>query len=125
MSNHNLPYYLKWKRGSLFLVAAVLASILLPLVERGVCDDRPGYTDTPLLPNSPWRVHDRRRPQPPMVEPGANVGRQPLAPPSDAVILFDGKDLSQWEGGDPKGIEDGCINILKTGQIQTSRSFCD
>ena len=54
-----------------------------------------------------------------------DVGRQPLAPPSDAITLFDGKDLSQWEGGDPKGIEDGCINILKTGQIQTKRHFSD
>jgi hypothetical protein len=60
-----------------------------------------------------------------MVEPGAHVGRQPQAPPSDAVILFDGKDLSQWECGDPKGIEDGCINILKMGQIQTKRHFGD
>ena len=102
-----------------------MASILLLFVERGVCDDGLGYTDTPRLPNSPWRVHDRQRPQPPMVEPGAEVGQQPLAPPSDAVMLFDGKDLSQWEGGDPKGIEDGCINILKTGQIQTKRHFGD
>jgi hypothetical protein len=102
-----------------------MAAILLLFVGRGVCEDGLGYTDTPRLPNSPWRVHDRQRPQPPMVEPAAKAGEQPVAPPSDALMLFDGKDLSQWEGGDPKGIEDGCINILKTGQIQTKRHFGD
>ena len=57
-------------------------------------EDGMGYTDTPRLPNSPWRVHDRTRPQPPMVCAGQCAR---ATPPSDAVILFDGKDLSQWE----------------------------
>jgi hypothetical protein len=125
MSNNGLSHCPGWKRGSLLLAAGIAASILLLCADRGVCEDGLGYTDTPRLPNSPWRVHDRRRPQPPMVAPGDKAGQQPLAPPSDAVVLFDGKDLSQWEGGDPKGIEDGCINILKTGQIQTKRHFGD
>ncbi len=90
-----------------------------------------GYTDTPFLPNSPWRVHDRARPQPPVVAPGETAA----SPPADAVILFDGHDLDQWESdntrgtrrpGDLKaGIEDGCFNILKTGQIRTKRHFGD
>jgi hypothetical protein len=96
---------------------------LLLFAETGVSEDALGYTDTPMLPNSSWRVHDRERPQPPIVEPGAEAGPQAL--PSDAVVLFNGKDLSQWEGGDPQGIEDGCINIVKTGQIQTKRPFGD
>jgi len=85
-----------------------------------------GYDDTPLLPNSPWRVHDRKRPQPPMVDPGtARLTVQPAVPPSDAIVLFDGKDLSQWEGGNEKGIEEGTINILKTGELRTKRHFGD
>ncbi len=62
MSNNNLSYCPGWKRGSLFGVAGIMASILLLFAERGVCDDGLGYTDTPRLPNSPWRVHDRQRP---------------------------------------------------------------
>ena len=52
-----------------------------------------GFTDTPMLPGQKWHVHDPARPYPPVVKPGATPG----APPSDAVVLFDGKDLSQWE----------------------------
>ena len=51
-----------------------------------------GFTDTPILPGLPWHVHDPARPHPPVVTPGAT----PYAPPSDAIVLFDGKDLSQW-----------------------------
>ncbi|MGA2069626.1 MAG: DUF1080 domain-containing protein [Thermoguttaceae bacterium] len=80
-----------------------------------------GYTDTPFLPHSKWRVHDKMRPQPAMVEPG----REPGSPPADAIVLFDGKDLSQWTGGKPEGIEDGVIDIKKTGQISTKRNFGD
>jgi hypothetical protein len=51
-----------------------------------------GYEDTPFLPNQKWRVHDIKRPHPPQITPGAQYGQ----PPSDAVVLFSGKDLSAW-----------------------------
>jgi len=51
-----------------------------------------GFTDTPLLPGLSWHVHDPARPHPKVVTPGAQPGQAP----SDAVILFDGKDLSRW-----------------------------
>jgi hypothetical protein len=92
-----------------------------PAAEPAAKEDLPGYDDTPFLPHSPWRVHDRRRPQPALVEPGS----QPGAPPSDAMVLFDGKDLAQWNGGNPAGIEDGTINIHKTGELRSKQSFGD
>ena len=51
-----------------------------------------GYDDTPVLPGQPWKVHDIKRPHPRMVTAGPTLG----PPPSDAVVLFDGKDLSKW-----------------------------
>jgi 3-keto-disaccharide hydrolase len=51
-----------------------------------------GFTDTPILPDQKWHVHDPDRPHPHVVQPGATPG----APPSDAVVLFNGKDLSKW-----------------------------
>ncbi len=71
-----------------------------------------GYKDTPMLPGGKWHVHDGDRPQPPVVTPGTcSTTDQPGRPPSDAIVLFDGNDLSAWsnvEGG-PAGwtIEDG------------------
>ena len=51
-----------------------------------------GYRDTPVLPLQRWKVHDIDRPKPVVVTPGSVAG----APPSDAIVLFDGKDFAQW-----------------------------
>jgi len=108
-------------RSTTVIVFGAIISAMLGSLPSGRAAEGPGYDDTPRLPNSPWLVHDRRRPQPPMVE----AGKKPGAPPADATVLFDGKDLSQWQGGNPSGVENGCINILKTGEIRTKRSFGD
>jgi hypothetical protein len=56
-----------------------------------------GYDDTPFLPGQKWRVHDSRRPHPRTVTPGTESSQErPGRPPSDAIVLFDGKDLSHW-----------------------------
>lgn len=54
-----------------------------------------GYQDTPLQPDGLWHVHDPARPQPPVVTPGDKFSEE-ATPPSDAIVLFDGTDLSQW-----------------------------
>lgn len=92
------------------LVATTFAACALAIEE----GKKPGYTDTPHLPGNKWRVHDADRPHPPVVTPGAAVGQAP----SDAVVLFDGKDLSKWRGdkGDPKWeIVDGGVAATKKG----------
>jgi len=97
-----------------------------PAAKPGEANYKPGYTDTPMLPNSKWHVHDRQRPQPALVDPGVgNPPAQPATPPSDAIVLFDGKDLSQWNGGDEKGVENGILNVFKTGELRTRQSFGD
>lgn len=52
------------------------------------------------------------------------------AAPSDAIVLFDGKSLSQWqgaEGGEAKwDVQKGAVTVVpKTGDIKTKESFCD
>ena len=41
-----------------------------------------------------WAIHDQTRPMPPVVDPGPAGPPAPV--PSDAIVLFDGKDLSGW-----------------------------
>jgi hypothetical protein len=82
----------------------------------------PGYDDTPLIPGTTWHVHDNRRPHPKVVTPGTDN-----AAPSDAVVLFNGKDLSQWLGS--KGdvtwrIQDDYMEAApKSGAIRTKEEF--
>jgi hypothetical protein len=79
-----------------------------------------------------WHVHDRERPQPPVVTPGTfSTPEQPGSPPSDAVVLFDGKDLSKWVDKTGNGeakwkVENGYFEVAKgTGQISTKDAFGD
>lgn len=57
--------------------------------------------------------------EPKLVEPAA-----PGEPPSDAIVLFDGKDLSKWEGGDKWIIKDGYA-ISHGGTLSTKQGFGD
>jgi hypothetical protein len=90
-----------------------------------------GYDDTPFLPGSKYRVHDGTRPQPRVVTPGtASTQETPGQPPSDAVVLFDGKDLSAWRKGNGQPAEwtvaDGAFTVKpKTGDILTRQEFGD
>lgn len=88
-----------------------------------------GYQDTPLVPGTKWHVHDGERPQPPIVTPGKTFSHNAPAP-SDAVVLFDGKDFSKWErtgGGEPKWkLENGFMEVVgKSGSIRTKEKFAD
>ncbi len=84
-----------------------------------------GFDDTPFLPDGQWRVHDGRRPNPPVIAPAAEAG----APPSDAIVLFDGSDLSRWRGADGDAAKwrlvDDAMEVNGTGDIATIEEFGD
>jgi hypothetical protein len=89
-----------------------------------------GYHDTPLIPGSEWKVHDDTRPQPRVVTPGtASTPEQPGRPPSDAIVLFDGADLSKWAGQDGDArwkVEHGYMEVVAgTGSIHTREHLGD
>jgi hypothetical protein len=83
------------------------------------------------LPGQKWRVHDRARPQPRMVVPGQPIPT--AAAPSDATVLFDGKDLSKWNGSTRGGVtepqwkvERGYVELVPgQGSLVTKESFGD
>ncbi len=65
------------------------------------------------LPGVEW-------PEPAIVAPGQTDAQ----PPSDAVVLFDGKDMSQWENGDAWPVRDG-IAFAGKGFITSKPKFGD
>jgi hypothetical protein len=92
-----------------------------------------GFKDTPMLPGMPWHVHDPDRPHPRVVTPAAEPG----GAPSDAIVLFDGSDLSKWaqrgQGADRDKLVDprwkvgnGYFELApRTGDLYTREKFGD
>jgi hypothetical protein len=82
-------------------------------------------------PDPSWLGHDRDRPQPAVVDPGTfSTQDQPGQPPSDATVLFGGKDISQWvamDGSPTKWIiRNGLFECVPgSGYARTLQSFGD
>ena len=87
-----------------------------------------------MLPGLPYHVHDDTRPHPRVVTPAAEPG----GAPSDAVVLFNGKDLSAWtshhsditrggSSGAPEWkLENGYLEVVPhTGDIASKEKFGD
>jgi 3-keto-disaccharide hydrolase/Domain of unknown function (DUF3471) len=74
-----------------------------------------------------WKAHDMNRPRPAMVKSSLAL---PVPAPSDAVVLFDGRDLSNWrdrDGGSSKWVvKDGYMESVKgSGYLFSRDSFGD
>jgi Domain of Unknown Function (DUF1080) len=112
------------------LLSVSLISFTIVTVASAADGKSVGYQDTPIIPGTKWHVHDGERPQPPIVTPG-----QPSTPekvgtaPSDATVLFDGKDLSKWkmekDGSEAQWkVENGYAEVVpKTGYMMTKDEF--
>jgi hypothetical protein len=100
------------------LLSAVLAVYLLGFVS----DPSPAQT------SRPGKMHDMSRPHPPIVTvPGQQL---PLPPPSDAIVLFDGRNLSHWRSADSGAaqwtVRDGYFeSVAGSGSIHTREPFGD
>src|ERR1043165_6128910 len=60
--------------------------------------------------------------EPPIINPGP--------PPSDSIVLFDGRELSKWKGQNGpeakwKLVGDGAMEVNGTGSIMTKDQFGD
>jgi hypothetical protein len=82
-------------------------------------------------PDPNWLDHDRDRPAPPVVDAGtSSTEEKPGKPPSDATVLFDGSDISQWVGmdGSPTKwiMRNGYMECVKgSGYVRTLQNFGD
>lgn len=81
--------------------------------------------------DSRWKPNDPDRPVPPVIEPGTPSTQQtPGRAPSDATVVFDGKDLSGWVGEDGQAakwkVADGYMEVVpKSGAIHSRQAFGD
>jgi hypothetical protein len=117
------------------LLAFMLAAAVAAAQEQhkpDIGDDRRGYNDTPQLPGQKWKVHDMARPRPRAVIPGLPLASAP--PPSDAEVLFDGRNLDKWvtvlRGGATEEphwkVENGYLEVApRKGRIATREKFGD
>jgi hypothetical protein len=122
----------KWNAPVVFIAVHIIGGVLVlcPSLsaqrEAGM-----GYQDTPMLPDGKWHVHDSKRPQPVKITAGTcSTQEHPGLPPSDAEVLFDGKDLTKWRGarGGPAGwkvLAEGIEVVPKSGDIYTREEFGD
>lgn len=92
----------------------------------GLCV-RVGPTDAQEPPSPPPEATEVWEPVPPVVTPGAPT--EPVGPPSDAIVLFDGTNLDEWvniRDGSPAGwtLSDGVMTVNNAaGSIETRRRF--
>jgi hypothetical protein len=114
------------------LFFALAAGLTAQQIPESAGDDVRGYNDTPQITGQKWKVHDMARPRPAKVTPAPYVNE---APPSDAIVLFDGKDLSKWtqaagrggQAGEPRWkVANGYFEIVpRTGRLLTKEKFGD
>jgi 3-keto-disaccharide hydrolase len=113
------------------LPLAAMGLVVVSSLAIGQAQRKVGFKDTPMLPGGRWHVHDSDRPLPKVITPGTcGTPEEPGRPPSDAIVLFDGKDLSQWQSGRgrPAGwtVEGGAMVIKPgAGEIRTREEFGD
>lgn len=101
------------------LAAALAGLVLLPAVALAQAVPPPAGSTAKPQDTEQWT------PVPAVVTPGATDS----APPSDAIVLFDGKSLGEWVNTRDKApagwsVAGGVLTPVKTaGNIETKRSF--
>jgi hypothetical protein len=116
-------------RTKMMVLSVAGVSMFIGTITKTLAADVLGYTDTPMLPSGKWHVHDPDRPRPVVITPGKSFS-DGAAAPSDAIVLFDGTDLSKWSsekgGSAPWKVENGYVECVPhTGYIHTAQDFGD
>jgi hypothetical protein len=100
-------------------VAGAAAALALLSVETGA-----------QVTKQKWPIHSLDRPAPGIVIPAPATG--PVEPPSDATVIFNGEDLSQWRSAsDPETpakwrVADGYMEVVPdVGGIKTRDGYGD
>lgn len=109
-----------------FTLAPAVSSALDDKLVKSKDGKAVGYKDTPTLPwtDNKYHKHDPDRALPKEVVPGQpSMQEKAGTAPSDALVLFDGKDLAQWKPNKWK-IDNGEL-LVTENDIETVQSFGD
>ena len=91
-----------------------------------ICSAQLGEQGTPMLPNQPYHVHGSERPHPKVITPGTeSTQSQPGKSPSDAIVLFDGKDLSKWVNRRGRTVTDPATWKVENGYVEVVKGAGD
>jgi len=110
------------------IIIAFLAALFIcnPFFQANAQDEYP--KQEPMRPG----MSEYWTPQPKIVTPGNTTSNAFISAPSDAIVLFDGKDLSKWKSGSREGgeakwiVHNGVVTVdKKTGDILTKQEFGD
>jgi Domain of Unknown Function (DUF1080) len=117
-----------------FVVSSLTKSVLADVQQKADGDER----GAARLMQPSWPANPKSQPQlSPKVAPVKMLPALPGEPriidagarPSDAIVLFDGKDLSEWvndKNGEAKwAVKDGVMTVTHTGAIHTRQAFGD
>lgn len=112
---------------STFFKRSIFFPLFLSLISYSYVQAQQGQVPEPMSMKP--EMTEYWEPVPKVVTPGAMPSNMMVAPPSDAVVLFDGKDLSKWKGKDGEAkwtVSDGVFTVNKgTGDIETKQTFED
>lgn len=112
--------------------SVVICIVLCVALEGVLCAGEPKLT-----PRGVYAKHDMNRPRPPVRDPGAPSAKEFAPPPTNAIVLFDGKDLSRWvrkpdakdidKSLEPKWkVENGAMEVVsKSGCLFSKDTFGD
>jgi hypothetical protein len=116
----------------IFIAAATLAGSIFTCTAAESATKGAEPKKENLAPGGKWKHGDMDRPRPRVITPpGMSTQAAPGQPPSDAIVLFGGTDLSKWkrdgkkdaDGGDDKAlwkVENGYFEIVpRSGSIRT------
>ena len=117
---------------SFLVVSVVLAGSIFTCTAAEPAQKAAEVKKENLAPGGKWKHGDMARPRPRVITPpGMSTQAAPGQPPSDAIVLFGGTDLSKWkrdgkkgaEGDDDKAlwkVENGYFEIVpRSGSIRT------
>jgi Domain of Unknown Function (DUF1080) len=116
--NMNIQY---WK----LLPFAILLALAVPLSAQQAASPQDAQRPAATAPAVPKHQDTEVwGPEPQVVTPGVGT-----APPSDAIVLFDGKNLDEWVSAKDKSpaqwvVAEGVLTVNKSaGNIETKRTF--